>query len=55
MLLIEGYIDINPCSFTTGSEFDGWDENNKEKRQGIGLSVDQEINPILGVFARAAG
>ncbi|MFO8083567.1 MAG: carbohydrate porin [Desulfobacterales bacterium] len=38
--------------YTTGSEFEDWDEGEKEKLQGIGLSMDQELNSILGVFAR---
>ena len=35
-----------------GSEFENWYENQKEKLQGIELSVDQELNSIVGVFAR---
>jgi hypothetical protein len=32
------------CGYTTGSEFENWDESKKEKLQGIGLSLDQELN-----------
>ena len=39
--------------YTTGSEFENWDESKKEKLQGIGLSLDQELGSIVGVFARA--
>ena len=39
--------------FTTGSEFENWDESKKEKLEGMGLSLDQELGAILGVFIRA--
>jgi hypothetical protein len=38
--------------YTTGSEFENRDESKKENLQGIGLSLDQELNSIVGVFAR---
>jgi hypothetical protein len=38
--------------YTTGSEFENWDESKKEKLQGLGLSLDHELNSIVGVFAR---
>jgi len=39
--------------FTTSKRFEDWDEAGKERLKGIGISLDQELSPIVGVFARA--
>jgi porin len=39
--------------FTTNKKFQDWDEKGKEKLQGFGISVDQQLSSIIGVFARA--
>jgi hypothetical protein len=38
--------------YRTSSDFVNWDETGNEKLQGVGLSFDQELSPIVGVFAR---
>jgi Carbohydrate-selective porin, OprB family len=38
--------------FTTSRSFQDWDEAGKERLQGIGISVDQKLSSITGVFAR---
>ena len=39
--------------FTTSKRFEDWDEAGKERLKGIGISLDQELSSIVGVFARA--
>jgi len=39
--------------FTTSKRFEDWDEAGKERLKGIGISLDQELSPTVGVFARA--
>ncbi len=39
--------------FTTSKRFNDWDGTNKERLQGLGISADQQLSPIIGVFARA--
>jgi hypothetical protein len=38
--------------YTTNRGFESWDENQNEKLRGVGLSADQELGSIIGVFAR---
>jgi len=38
--------------FTTSKSFTDWDETGEENLQGVGISVDQELSSIIGVFAR---
>jgi hypothetical protein len=38
--------------FTTSRTFPDWDEKNEERLQGFGISVDQQLSSIIGVFAR---
>ena len=38
--------------FTTSRKFPDWDENKKERLQGFGISADQQLSLIIGVFAR---
>ncbi|OGW36585.1 MAG: hypothetical protein A2Y97_03505 [Nitrospirae bacterium RBG_13_39_12] len=38
--------------FTTGKRFLDWDETGAERLQGIGISADQQLSSIIGVFAR---
>ena len=38
--------------FTTSKRFQDWDETGKERLQGFGISVDQHLGSIIGVFAR---
>jgi porin len=38
--------------FTTSKSFTDWDEAGKENLQGIGISADQQLSSIVGVFAR---
>jgi len=40
--------------FTTSKSFTDWDEAGKENLQGIGISADQQLSSIVGVFARMA-
>ena len=39
--------------FTTSKRFTDWDEAGKERLKGIGISADQQLSPIIGVFVRA--
>jgi hypothetical protein len=39
--------------FTTSKRFEDWDEAGKERLKGIGISLDQELSSVVGVFARA--
>ncbi len=39
--------------FSTSKRFDDWDGSKKERLQGIGISADQQISSIVGVFVRA--
>jgi porin len=39
--------------FTTSKRFTDWDETGKARLQGIGISADQQLSPIIGVFVRA--
>jgi porin len=38
--------------FTTSKSFADWDETGKERLQGFGISADQQLSSIIGVFAR---
>jgi hypothetical protein len=38
--------------FTTSKRFQDWDETGEERLQGIGISADQQLSSIIGVFAR---
>ncbi len=38
--------------FTTSRTFPDWDENKEERLKGFGISADQQLSPIIGVFAR---
>jgi porin len=38
--------------FTTSRKFPDWDENKEERLQGFGISADQQLSSIIGVFAR---
>lgn len=38
--------------FTTSKRFNDRDNSKKERLQGIGISADQQLSPIIGVFAR---
>ncbi|MEW6675707.1 MAG: carbohydrate porin [Nitrospirota bacterium] len=38
--------------FTTNEKFQNWDRTGKESLQGVGISVDQQLSKIFGVFAR---
>jgi len=39
--------------FTTSKSFEDWDETGKERLKGFGISLDQQLSSIVGVFARA--
>ena len=39
--------------FTTDDEFQNWDGTDKENLQGFGISVDQKLSEIFGLFVRA--
>jgi len=39
--------------FTTSKRFTDWDETGKARLKGIGISADQQLSSIVGVFARA--
>jgi porin len=45
-----GQVNYRVYGYTTGSEFENWDESKKEKLQGLGLSLDHELNSIVGVL-----
>jgi hypothetical protein len=38
--------------FTTSRSFQDWDEAGKERLEGFGISADQKLSPIIGIFAR---
>jgi hypothetical protein len=38
--------------FTTSRSFEDWDETGKERLEGFGISADQQLIPIIGIFAR---
>ena len=38
--------------YTTSEGFDGREEESREKLQGVGISADQELSSIVGLFAR---
>jgi hypothetical protein len=38
--------------FTTSKSFTDWDETGEESLQGVGISADQQLSSIIGVFAR---
>jgi hypothetical protein len=38
--------------FTTSKRFQDWDETGEERLQGVGISADQQLSSIIGVFAR---
>ncbi len=38
--------------FTTSKSFEDWDETGEERLQGVGISADQQLSSIIGVFAR---
>jgi len=40
------------CGFTTNNKFLNWDGTNYENLYGVGISADQELGDIVGVFAR---
>ena len=39
--------------FTTSKSFADWDETDKERLRGFGISADQQLSSIIGAFARA--
>lgn len=39
--------------FTTSKSFADWDEAGRKRLQGFGISADQQLSSIIGVFARA--
>jgi porin len=40
--------------FTTNKKFSDWDEAGKEGMKGIGISADQQLSPVFGVFIRTS-
>ncbi len=38
--------------FTTSKSFTDWNETGEENLQGVGISADQELSSIIGVFVR---
>lgn len=38
--------------FTTSKSFEDWDETGNERLKGVGISADQQLSSIIGVFAR---
>ena len=40
--------------FTTNKKFSDWDESDKESLKGIGISADQQLSSIVGVFIRTS-
>jgi len=38
--------------FMTSKRFQEWDETGKERLQGFGISADQQLSSVIGVFAR---
>lgn len=38
--------------FMTSKRFQDWDETGKESLQGFGISADQQLSSVIGVFAR---
>jgi porin len=38
--------------FTTNDKFPCWDGDDTDSLQGFGISADQQLSPIIGVFAR---
>jgi porin len=40
--------------FTTNDEFSCWNEEDEESLMGIGMSADQELSKIIGIFARVS-
>ena len=38
--------------FTTSKSFTDWNETGEENLQGVGISADQQLSSIIGVFAR---
>jgi len=38
--------------FTTSRSFEDWDETGDERLQGFGISADQKLSSIIGIFAR---
>ena len=38
--------------FTTSKRFQDWDETGRERLQGFGISADQQLSSVIGVFAR---
>jgi len=41
-------------AFTTNNRFSCWDEGDEESLNGLGISSDQELSRIIGVFARVS-
>jgi hypothetical protein len=39
--------------FTTNEKFQNWDGTGEENLQGLGISLDQKLGEIFGIFARA--
>lgn len=39
--------------FTTSKRFQDWDETGEDRLKGFGISLDQQLSSIVGVFARA--
>ncbi len=39
--------------FTTSKKFEDWDETGQKRLQGFGISLDQQLSSVVGVFARA--
>jgi hypothetical protein len=39
--------------FTTSKSFEDWDETGQKRLQGVGVSLDQQLSSIVGIFARA--
>ncbi len=38
--------------FTTSDKFPNWDGTDEENLQGFGISLDQKLGEIFGIFAR---
>jgi Carbohydrate-selective porin, OprB family len=39
--------------FTTSKRFQDWDDRGEDSLKGIGISLDQQLSSVVGVFARA--
>lgn len=39
--------------FTTSRRFEDWDETGEDRLKGFGISLDQQLSSVVGVFVRA--